>query len=190
MANNNGENILSPAHVTDEREARSDVWVAILVQTNCERQVASKLEGASFHCYVAMQEEVHRWSDRLKKVQHLLIHNIVFVQSPKERFDELKHFSFVRGLMSNPGSRIPAVIPDEQIHNLQFMLGHADAPVSLESNTRNLKLGSKVRVVRGSFKGMEGNVCYLPDNDLRVGIQVGILGFAHVHINKTDIVEI
>jgi len=175
---------------TDDGVAYEKVWVAALVQTNCERRVAEKLGLFSFDCYIAAQEEMHRWSDRMKKVQRLVIPNIIFVKTTKDRFVELKRFTFVRGLLSHPGNREPAVIPDEQIEKLQFMLGQTDSPVFLENNLRQLKLGGKVRVLRGSFAGLEGTVCRLRDGDLHIGIHLDNLGFAHVNIHKNDIQEI
>ncbi len=176
--------------VTDDRGAYPKVWVAALVQTNCERRVSEKLATALFDNYVASQEELHRWSDRIKKVQRLVIPNIVFVNTSKERFDELKHFTFIRGLLTNPGDKVPAVIPDRQIETLRFMLGQTDEPVILDGNIRQLNLGGKVRVLRGSFRGLEGTVCRFREGDLHVGIHIGILGFAHVRIGLNDIEKI
>jgi hypothetical protein len=120
------------ANGTDGGGAVENAWVAALVQTNCERQVARKLEPLSFECYVPVQEEIHLWSDRKKKVQRLVIPNIVFVKTPQPRFDELKRLSFVRGLLSHPGEKEPAKIPEVQMEKLRFMLGQTDIPVELE----------------------------------------------------------
>ncbi len=181
---------LAPANVTDGREARPNLWVAILVQTNCERRVSEKLNSRNFESYVATQEELHRWSDRIKKIQRLVIPNIVFVRAEKSRFEELKRFSFVRGLLSNPGEKEPAIIPDKQIDMLQFMLGQTDVPVLVDNNVRQLNLGGRIRVIRGTFRGFEGTICRLREGDLHVGILLNGLGFAHVQINKNDIQEI
>ncbi len=190
MGNTSELNSTSPASVTDDREARFEPWVAVLVQTNCERRVAEKLGSVSLESYVASQEEMHRWSDRIKKVQRIVIPNIVFVRCPKKRFQELKRFTFVRGIMTNPGSKEPAIIREKEMQSLKFMLGQSDVPVFLENNVRRLKMGSKVRVLRGLFVGLEGVVCQFEDGDLHVGIQLENLGFAHVSISKKDIQEI
>lgn len=190
MGNTSELKSTSPASVTDDREARFEPWVAILVQTNCERRVAEKLGSVSMETYVAFQEEMHRWSDRIKKVQRIVIPNIVFVRCPKDRFQELKRYTFVRGIMSHPGSKEPALIPDKQMESLRFMLGQSDNPVFLENNIRRLRIGTKVRVLRGIFVGLEGSICQCADGDLHVGIHLDTLGFAHVKINKTDIQEI
>lgn len=179
------------ANGTDGGGAVENAWVAALVQTNCERQVARKLEPLSFECYVPVQEEIHLWSDRKKKVQRLIIPNIVFVKTPQPRFDELKRLSFVRGLLSHPGEKEPAKIPEVQMEKLRFMLGQTDVPVELENNVRQLKVGEgKYRVMRGPFRGLEGTIYYMRDGDVRVGVLLQGLGFANVRINKSDIERI
>lgn len=187
MKNTNLNESVPSVVVTDDREACSDVWIAILVQTHCERRVAEQLEGLSFMTFVAQQEELHRWSDRIKKVQRIVIPNIVFVKTQTKRLDELKRFSFVHGILRNPGVSQPAVIPEKQMEMLRFMLGQSDIPVSLDGTIRKFSLGKKVRVVRGSLRGLEGTVCRYNDGDAYVGIQIPLLGFAHIRISVNDI---
>lgn len=51
---------------TNDREAYPKRWVAALVQMNCEKKVASKLNKLGITNYVPIQKEVHQWSDRKK----------------------------------------------------------------------------------------------------------------------------
>ncbi len=177
-------------NVTDEGEAVHGVWVAIMVHTNCERRVADRLEHLSFECYIPVQEEIHCWSDRMKKVQRMVIPSIVFVRCQESRFVELRRQSLVRGLLTNPGEGKPAKIPDAEIERLRFMLGQSDVPVELDGNVRQLEIGSRVIVMRGVFRGLEGTVCYMRDGTLHVGVLLQGLGYAHVEIDKKDIREI
>ena len=57
---------------TNDREAYPKRWVAALVQMNCEKKVASKLNKLGITNYVPIQKEVHQWSDRKKKLIGLL----------------------------------------------------------------------------------------------------------------------
>jgi len=185
---NFAERPISPfVNGTDEREACTECWYAALVQTNCERSTATKLEGLSYEVYVAVQEEMHRWSDRMKKIQRLVIPNIIFVKTRPERLEELRRYTFIRGILANPGEKQPAAIPERQITSLQFMLGQTDSPVYMENNVRSLKLGDQIRVIRGSLKGMEGTIYRVREGDLHIGVHIKNLGFAHVNINANDL---
>lgn len=183
---------ISPVNVTDGGVAVTGTWVAALVHTNCERQVARKLEALVYECYVPVQEEIKLWSDRKKKIQRIVIPNIVFVKCPPTSFAELKRLSYIRGLLINPGEKTPALIPDSQIENLRFMLGQSDVPVELEGNARKtaLSLGGKFRVVRGPFRGVEGEVLSMSNGDLHIGVLLHGLGYAHVKISMSDIEKI
>ena len=179
----------SPGDGTGEGGAVHRIWVAILVHTNCEHRVAERLAELSVECYVPVQEEVHRWSDRIKRVQRVVIPSVVFAKVGLSRINDLKRLSFVRGLLTNPGESKPAVIPDVQIERLRFMLGQTDVPVELGCDVRQFSVGCSVRVVRGLFRGLEGTVLYA-DEGVHVGVLLEGLGYAHMEINESDIEEI
>ena len=179
---------ISPVHVTDDAAACPKVWVAALVNTHCERAVADKLERLSIECFVAVQEEMHHWSDRWKKVLRVVIPNVVFVFVESARFNELKRLSFIRGLMSLPGTRQPATIPVQQMQMLKFMLQQSDTPVSLGGEEmRSMKIGEQVRIIRGPLKNVEGEIYRLSNNELHVGISICELGLAHALVKASDI---
>lgn len=182
---------VSPANVTDGGVAVASTWVAALVHTNCERQVARQLEPLVDECYVPVQEEIRFWSDRKKKIQRIVIPNIVFVRCLPTLFVELKRLSYVRGLLVNPGEKTPAIISDGEIEKLRFMLGQSDVPVELDGHMRKTFLvGDKFRVVRGLFRGLEGDIYSVHDSEFYVGVLLHGIGFACVHINKSDIERI
>ena len=58
---------------TNDREACPKRWVAALVQMNCERKVAAKLDKMGIANYVPVQQEKHQWSDRKKKIDRIVI---------------------------------------------------------------------------------------------------------------------
>ena len=64
---------------TNDREAHPKVWIAALVQMNRERKSADKLSKIGISTYVPIQEEVHQWSDRRKKITRVVIQMVVFV---------------------------------------------------------------------------------------------------------------
>ena len=58
---------------TNDREAYPKRWVATLVQMNCEKKVAAKLDEMGIANYVPVQQEEHQWSDRKKKLELIQI---------------------------------------------------------------------------------------------------------------------
>ena len=119
------------ANGTSDREACSKRWLAILVRMNTERSCASLLSKVQIENYVPVQVEYHQWSDRRKKVERVVIPMVIFVYVNAEQEKSLYTYSFVHKILSYPGQKSPAVIPDEQITRLRFMLRYADSPVSV-----------------------------------------------------------
>ena len=181
----NGESPATAVNVTDDREACPKQWVAALVKVHSERSVSKKLQGMGIECWVPTQSEVHQWSDRKKKVERVVIPMIVFVHVPQSTIRQLAFQPFILKLLTPPGQRTPAIIPDAQIHTLRFMLGQAESQV--EMRERILRTGDHVRIVRGPLQGLEGELCKVEDGKPMVAVQVDALGYACISIDKADL---
>ncbi len=171
--------------VTSDREARPRYWVAVLVQMCTEKKVGERLTKLHIENYVPTQKEVHQWSDRKKYVERVVIPMVVFVRVDEVLEKQLKTYSFVYKLLSYPGSKNAAVIPEEQIESLKFMLNHADSNVVLDNNL--LQIGEEVRIVRGSLKGLEGELHVVDMDKMMVAIRIECLGCACVNVALTDV---
>lgn len=118
---------------TNDREAYPKFWIAALVQMNCERKSAEKLSKLGIQNYVPIQEEVHLWSDRRKKIIRVVIPMVVFVHVDKVERNIVRDLSFIYKLITYPGQSQPAVIPDSQISKLQFMVNHSKEEIDRKS---------------------------------------------------------
>lgn len=175
----------SLANGTSDREAHPEHWIAVLVQMCTERKVGEKLSKLSVENYVPTQSEIHQWSDRKKKIERVVIPMVVFVRVTEEIEKKLKTYSFINKVLSYPGHKTAAIIPDEQIERLKFMLKHADS--SVELNNELLQVGEKVRIARGSLKGLEGELHIVDANKMMVAIRIECLGYACVNVSLTDV---
>ena len=170
---------------TNDGEAYPKRWVAALVQMNCEKKVAAKLAKMDIANYVPVQHEEHQWSDRKKKVDRVVIPMVVFVRLAQNEEDEFRKLSFILKFITDPGSKeLATPIPDEQIEKLKFLLHNADAKVSI---VENLKVGDRVRLVRGPMKGLEGELSYIEENKPIVAIRIDGLGYACVSVEKINL---
>ena len=138
--------------------------------------------------YVPVQQEEHQWGDRKKKIDRVVIPMVVFVRLAQNEEDEFRKLSFILKFITYPGSKeLATPIPDEQIEKLKFLLHNADAKVSI---IENLKVGDKVRLVRGPMKGLEGELSYVEENKPIVAIRIDGLGYACVSIEKINLEKI
>ena len=170
---------------TNDREAYPKRWIAALVQMNCEKKAATFLNKVGYETYIPTQLEVHQWSDRKKKIDRVVIPMVVFVRLAQNEEDEFRKLSFILKFITYPGSKeLATPIPDEQIEMLKLLLHNADAKVSI---VKNLKVGDKVRLVRGPMKGLEGELSYIEENKPIVAIRIDGLGYACVSVEKINL---
>ena len=48
-------------------------WLVVCVQSNREKKTYERLTALGFEAFLPLQEEIHRWSDRSKKVQRVVV---------------------------------------------------------------------------------------------------------------------
>ena len=171
--------------VTTDREAHPKRWIAALVQMCMEKKVGERLTKLGVENYVPTQTEIRQWSDRKKKVERVVIPMVVFVHTDEKTERTLRMHSFIRKILTYPGQKATAVIPDDQIDRLKFMLKQADSPVELMPE--NLRVGDKVRIVRGALKGLEGELCKSVPEKSMVAIRIDGLGYACVSVSVGDL---
>ena len=171
--------------VTTDREAHPVRWVAALVQMCTEKKVGDCLTKLGIENYVPTQTEIHQWSDRKKKVERVVIPMVVFVRVDEATERTLRMQSFIRKILTYPGQKAAAVIPDEQIDRLKFMLKQADS--SVELMPENLRVGDRVRIARGALKGLEGELCKSVPEKSMVAIRIDGLGYACVSVSVGDL---
>jgi transcription antitermination factor NusG len=178
--------LMPPAHGTDDREARSLAWFAARTQMNCERKAEREFQRIAQETYLPVQEEVHQWSDRKRKVQRVVIPMILFVKMDCTEAKKVHKSPYFYGFLGyDRHDTIPAPISDHDIETLRFMLGHSDNPVSIEPLP--LHVGDKVRVARGKLKGLEGNIITCHEGDTFVVVKLDILGCAKVKIDANEL---
>ena len=170
---------------TSDREAHPKYWIAVLVQMNTEQKVSTKLNKLGITNYVPTQTKVHQWSDRKKKIERIVIPMVVFVQVDKEIEKSLITYSFIYKFISYPGQKEAAIIPNEQIEKLKFMLNNADSNVEVSDSV--YEVGEEVEIVRGPLKGISGELCYFEKGKPKVGIYLELLGYACVSVNINDV---
>ena len=173
----------SRVNVTSDREARPKRWVAALVQMNCEKKIAAKLDKLGIENYVPTQIEVHQWSDRKKKIDRIIIPMIIFVRLTKDEEDEFRRLPFIIKFITYPGAKeLATPIPDYQIAQLKTLLEYADSPVTF---CNHIELGDIVRITHGPLKGLTGYCCGMSVSE--VAIHIELLGYAITYIPKTHL---
>lgn len=185
----NRKGMVSLVNGTSDSEAHPKRWIAVLVQSCCEKRTAARLEKVSYETYIPTQQEIHQWSDRKKKVDRLIMPMVVFVRATIVEEEWLRDQSYIFKLIALPGTDedkrgFATPIPDYQIERLKFLLENAETEVTIVSN---FKVGDSVRVTSGPLRGFEGVVNEADEKSSVMGVLIDGLGYACVKIAKCDI---
>lgn len=180
----------SPVNGTDDREARSKFWIAAYTRPRSEKKAATDLAKGTMinpgiETYCPTQTTIKQWSDRKKKVETVVIPNIIFAHVDEADFTIVERNPLIVRVLRYPGQKEPAHIPDSQISQLKFMLQESDDPV--EFVDREYKLNDFVEVVRGNLKGLVGLITKLPNGKSKLVLLIDLLGGVMVTIDSGDV---
>jgi transcription termination/antitermination protein NusG len=127
-------------------------WYAVQTRARHEKMVAARLREQGVNTFLPLVTQIHRWSDRRKRVELPLFSCYLFVQllpTSEERV-RVQQFNGVCGIVGVRGEGIP--IPEEQIEAVRTLISD-QLPWSFHPF---LKIGQRVRVRGGSLEGVEG----------------------------------
>lgn len=163
-------------------------WYVAYVQSCMERKAAEVLSRMGFECYVPIVREVHRWSDRNKIVERLVLPHMIFIHvTDADHKKPLQALSYVRSYVSIRGTGRPAVIPDEEMEAFRSMVDKGGRNVTVSSVP--LAKGDKVRVTSGPLTGTVCELVSVADRKcLAVGL--GVLGTALIELSVDTLEKI
>jgi transcription antitermination factor NusG len=127
-------------------------WYALHTRARHEKSIEQRLREQGMETFVPITTEVHRWSDRKKKVEVPLFSCYVFVRCALSAEDRMRVYQVesVHGFVGSRGASLQ--IPDEQIESIQKVLSQTAPWRSYPF----LKVGQRVRVRGGAMDGVEG----------------------------------
>jgi transcription antitermination factor NusG len=145
-------------------------WYAIQTRPRHEKSAAAELEQKGIVTFLPLLTQIHRWSDRLKKVDLPLFSCYTFVNivpSPETRVSVLR----TNGVVSFVGSHNEGTpIPESQIQDIRTLLANEIPFVAYPF----LKVGQRVRIRGGCLDGVEG-ILIQQNGDRRLVVSVNMI---------------
>jgi transcription antitermination factor NusG len=140
---------LSPS-IGDVANSSDPRWVAVYTVARHEKAVARQLEERRVETFLPLYRSLHRWKDRKKEVELALFPSYVFVRIAARNKLPVLQVPGVVSIVTFNGEL--AALPEQDIDALRNGLDHQ---VCAEP-CPYLKVGKRVRVVRGPMVGAEG----------------------------------
>lgn len=170
-------------------------WYVAIVNSRHEKAVAEKLNDINIECFVATQKEMRLWKNgRRKMIDRVVIPSMVFVKCSDQKrrgivtLPYINRFLVNRTVDTNGMNKPVAVISDDEIQKLKFMLGQSDYQIQFVPTV--FKIKDTVRVVRGSLCGLEGRIENNPDGTHSLLVSIPMLGGAIMHIDPKEVEKI
>ena len=155
-----------PAVIDVQPEAAQ--WYEIYTNSRHEKVVAKQLQDRSIEAFLPLYRSLHRWKDRRQLVELPLFPSYVFVRIDAQKRLRVLEVSGVVSLVSFNGE--PDALPEQEINALRNGL---ENEIYAEPHPY-LRVGRKVRVVRGPMAGAEGILSRKKDK-CRVVISIDVL---------------
>jgi transcription antitermination factor NusG len=156
-------------------------WWALYTRHQHEKVVAEMLGAKGLEVFLPLYESIRRWKDRNKALWLPLFPCYVFVRGTLERRLQVVSTPGVHMILTN-GERI-ATVPEEEIDAIRRTV---EGSLRVEPHPF-LKVGERVRVMRGTLEGVEG-ILVRKKNLYRLVLSVNMLAQSvAVEIDAADV---
>lgn len=152
-------------------------WYVACVKRNHERKIADNLVKMGIRSYVPTQIRFRKWSDRMKKIEQVLIPMMVFVYASEPERKQTFNLYGLSHYLSIKGQFRAATIPSSQMEQFMFMMDYSENTICY--NPDQMLKGDMVEVIKGPLAGLRG-VLVTDGDRTKVGIQLDFMGTATV----------
>ena len=151
-------------------------WFAARTRAKQEISLRNSLKKMNINCYLPTHIVTRQISYRKKKVEVPVINNLIFLQTDKETaFSLTKEYALKLNYLKSRETGSLLIVPDKQMENFMFIMDLS--PDAASYHDVQLVKGDRVRVVKGNFTGLEGEM-------------IRYEGKTHVLINLPDIISV
>lgn len=164
-------------------------WFVSYVRTCCERKSAECFEKLGYDYFLPVRRELHRWSDRYKTVERLVLPHLIFVRTTeRQRQESLRLNPYLTRYMSlHQGPFKPAMIADEEMDTFRMMVEHGGNSLSVIAE--DIAPGDRVKIVSGPFAGRECEIVSVSGRKCMAS-RLGVLGTALVELQAETLRKI
>ena len=128
-------------------------WYAIYVRSRNEKKVNELLEKDDIDTYLPLLKTLKQWSDRKKWVEEPLFRSYLFVHISRPEYMRVLQTDGVVRFITFEGKPVP--VPPRQILAIKQFLNKEEDP---ELVSGKFEVGDRVEIIRGSLKGLTGNL--------------------------------
>ena len=156
-------------------------WYAAKVRYQTEKKMKMWLDERTIENFIPFRTVLVERNGRKMKRERPLVPGLLFIRTNYSTACTLQDESAIRMFfMRNLENHQFLIVPDKQMEDFMFLLDFSDSAVRIEN--ANLKRGDRVRVIKGDFAGIEGELIRIKGHKRVVVRLEGLFSLATTYI--------
>lgn len=134
-----------------------EYWFAARTRANQELGLRNSLQRLEISHYLPTHIVTRRISDRVKRIEVPVIHNLIFIRATRQcAFSLVKNYALKLHYIRDVETGSLLVVPDKQMSDFMFLLDLS--PESIRQCSDTYAPGDHVRIIKGDLAGIEGEL--------------------------------
>jgi transcription antitermination factor NusG len=156
-------------------------WYAAKIKSHTERKMKMWLQENEIEHFIPFRNVVIERNGRKFRKEKPYISGLIFVRAEEKTALQIQEKSVIKPFfLKNKETRKLKIIPDKQMQDFIFMVDFSESTIKID--TTNLKQGDKVRVIKGDFAGIEGELIRIKGHKRVVVRLEGLFAMATTYI--------
>ena len=153
-----------------------------------EKKIKQRLDNMGIENFIPFQQIARKIHGVDKLIEVPVIPNLVFIHTTfKSCMSLIQEYAFDMRYLRDRETGNFLIVPDKQMNDFMFLLDFSKEMVEVVNE--NLKKGDKVRVIKGDFAGIEGELIRVKGHKRVVVRLEGVVSLATAYIPGKDRIE-
>ena len=146
-----------------------------------EKKIKQRLDSMGIENFIPFQQIARKIHGVDKLIEVPVIPNLVFIHTTlKTCMSLIQEYAFDMRYLRDRETGNFLIVPDKQMNDFMFLLDFSKDMVEVVNE--NLKKGDKVRVIKGDFAGIEGELIWVKGHKRVVVRLEGVVSLATAYI--------
>ena len=146
-----------------------------------EKKIKQRLDSMGIENFIPFQQIARKIHGVDKLIEVPVIPNLVFIHTTlKTCMSLIQEYAFDMRYLRDRETGNFLIVPDKQMNDIMFLLDFSKEMVQVVNE--NLKKGDKVRVIKGDFAGIEGELIRVKGHKRVVVRLEGVVSLATAYI--------
>lgn len=159
-------------------------WYAAKTTFSIEKKIKKQLEKLKVEHFIPFRTIIEERNGKKVKVEKAVVPNLIFIHADYATCLSLVNdYGLAMNYLLDFEKHTFLVIPDKQMDDFMFLLDFSEEAVQVLNE--NLRQGDRVRVIKGDFAGIEGELIRIKGHKRVVVRLEGLFSLATTYIPGT-----